>query len=290
MTFLPWPHRPVPSQGPTAPSCPVEATPREGVRSRQSHYPEEIPQMKHRAAIAIIPIILLALRPDNAGTPIYHTSLKFTARAEEPRKVTMVLPGKRPGQSTLVSEGVLFTYANRGAGKVSLAGNFSGWKPVAMERSNHGIWYYFLEAAGRGNEVKYKYLVDGIWIADPLNPDRIDDRMGSYLSLVEPPAKPEGKHVSWRHAGRDGIEFRLYRPGARFVSIVGDFNNWNPEDDLLEKGPDGVWRLRKRLLPGLYRYSFIIDGEWHPDIYNPRSGSGANGMVCSIIEIGRTNR
>ncbi|MBN2078838.1 MAG: glycogen-binding domain-containing protein [Spirochaetes bacterium] len=246
--------------------------------------------MKSRAIIAIIPILFLALHPGTTGEPVYFSSLKFTTRADAPRRVTMVLPGKRQGQSTMVCEGVLLTYGNRTAKNVFVAGNFSGWKPLAMKRSDSGIWYHFLEASGKGSDLAYKYLVDGIWIADPLNPDRIDDRMGSYLSIAEPPLKSEGRHVSWRYAGRDGVEFRLYRPKARFVSIVGDFNNWNPEDDLLEKGPEGIWRLRKQLLPGMYRYSFIIDGEWHPDVYNPRSGSDANGMVCSIIEIRRKTR
>ncbi len=246
--------------------------------------------MKSRAIVAVIPILFLALRPDSAGDTVYYSSLKSSTQADTPRQVTMVLPGNRQGQSTMVSEGVLFTYGNRGAKKVHLAGNFSGWKPLAMKRSDNGIWYYFLEASGKRTDLAYKYLVDGIWIADPLNPDRFDDGMGSYLSAVEAPLKSEGRRVSWRHAGRDGVEFRLYRPEARFVSIVGDFNNWNPEDDLLQKGSDGIWRLRKRLLPGRYRYSFIIDGEWQPDIYNPRSGSDVNGMVCSIIDTRRSTK
>ena len=119
-----------------------------------------------------------------------------------------------------------------------------------MKRSDNGIWYHFLPAASAKRDITYKYLVDGIWTPDPLNADRIDDRMGSYLSVAEPVVKTEGKQVSWRTVGRNAIEFRIYRPEASFISLVGDFNNWNPEDDILAKGQDGIWRLRKKLFPG----------------------------------------
>lgn len=35
--------------------------------------------------------------------------------------------------------------------------------------------------------------------------------------------------------------FALYAPNAFEVSLVGDFNNWNPEKHPLSKQPDGVW-------------------------------------------------
>ncbi|TFH37704.1 MAG: hypothetical protein E4G96_11170 [Chrysiogenales bacterium] len=241
--------------------------------------------MKRKAIIALIPVLFLAFTQEDTGKPLYYNSLKFIKQADGPRSVTMVLSGRRQGQSTMLSRGVLFTYGNRGARNVLISGNFSGWNPIKMQRSDNGIWYYFLEAVEKRIDLTYKYMVDGIWIVDTLNDDRIDDRMGSYLSVIEPPLKTEGKHVTWRYIGKNEVEFRLHRPDASFVSIVGDLNNWSPEDDLLARGPDGTWRLRKRLFPGQYRYTYIIDGEWLPDTYNPHSGSDASGMVCSIIEI-----
>jgi 1,4-alpha-glucan branching enzyme len=242
--------------------------------------------MKFKFLVAVIPCLFLAFNYDNGSLKnVYFSSLKFLKQADGPHIVQMFYSGNRRGQSMLASEGTLFTYKNRGARSVQIGGNFCDWKPAPMERSDSGIWYYFLPAGEKKREVTYKFLVDGIWIMDPLNPDRIDDRMGSYLSVAEPVEKPEGKHVTWRKIGGNTIEFRLYQPAASLVSLVGDFNHWNPEDDLLAKGRDGIWRVRKKLFPGVYRYKFIIDGEWLPDVYNSESASDDTGEVCSIIEI-----
>jgi 1,4-alpha-glucan branching enzyme len=234
----------------------------------------------------LAPLLLLAFNYDNGALDtVYYNNLKILKKADAPQNVRMIHTGSRSGQSTLSSDGVLFTYRNRGARTVSISGSFSGWKTIPMDRSDNGIWYYFLPAGEKSRRVTYKYLVDGIWIMDPLNPDRIDDRMGSYLSVAEPGVRAEGPRVSWRRIDHNMIEFRTYRPGASMVSLVGDFNHWNPEDDLLARGRDGIWRLRKKLFTGVYRYKYIVDGEWVPDIYNQESGSDDNGELCSIIEI-----
>lgn len=222
---------------------------------------------------------------DNSLKTVYYSSLKTLKQADSPQKITLYYSGRRAGQSMLAGDGILFTYKNRGARDVRISGSFCSWKPRRMERSENGVWYYFLSAGENGGNITYKYLVDGVWIMDPQNPERVDDHMGSYLSVAEPSVKPEGRFVSWRRIGDNAVEFRLYNPRAGMVALVGDFNNWNPEDDLLSKGEDGIWRLRKKLFPGAYRYKFIIDGEWQPDLYNSHSGSDDTGETCSIIEI-----
>ncbi len=242
--------------------------------------------MKYKVMAVLASILFLAFNSDEeAGKTIYFNSLKILSRADGPQKVAMIYTGRHSGQSTLDSTGILFSYKNRGAQSVKISGNFSRWKPVQMERSDNGVWYYFLPAREGGREITYKYVVDGILIRDPLNPDRVDDRMGSYLSIAEPAVKSEGKHITWRMLGGNMVEFRLYRPEASFVSLVGDFNHWNPEDDLLARGDNGVWRLKKKLFRGVYRYKFIVDGEWIPDVYNRHSASDDTGEVCSLIEI-----
>jgi 1,4-alpha-glucan branching enzyme len=54
--------------------------------------------------------------------------------------------------------------------------------------------------------------------------------------------------------------FALYAPGKRFVSLIGDFNNWNPQDGAMNCSTDGVWWLSRRLEPGKYAYQYLIDG------------------------------
>ena len=68
---------------------------------------------------------------------------------------------------------------------------------------------------------------------------------------------------------RDGLvpaHFVLHAGDARSVSVVGDFNDWDPEATPLAHAGDGVWTVVVRLRPGPVRYSFLVDGtEWLAD-------------------------
>ena len=215
----------------------------------------------------------------------YYDSLFSLQNAGPPREVEMLRIDRASRNRIYLQKGILFTYKNRDARDSSIAGDFSGWNLTGMERSKNGVWYYFLGEYKNDKTVRYKFIVDGIWMADPANPDRADDGTGSYVSTVLPVQSGEGRYVSFRILKKNYIEFRIYRPKAKFISVIGDFNHWNPENDLLKKGDDGIWRLRKRIPTGMYRYRYIIDGAWQPDIYNPLSGSDDTGEICSILKI-----
>lgn len=52
---------------------------------------------------------------------------------------------------------------------------------------------------------------------------------------------------------------------AETVCLSGDFNDWAPRSQCLEKRGER-WEIRIPLLPGRYRYGFLLDGkEWVPD-------------------------
>eukprot|EP00270_Netrium_digitus_P010440 TRINITY_DN323_c0_g1_i5.p1 TRINITY_DN323_c0_g1~~TRINITY_DN323_c0_g1_i5.p1 ORF type:complete len:870 (+),score=237.80 TRINITY_DN323_c0_g1_i5:78-2612(+) len=42
---------------------------------------------------------------------------------------------------------------------------------------------------------------------------------------------------------KEGITYREWAPGAKFASLIGDFNNWNPNADVMKKNEFGVWEL-----------------------------------------------
>ena len=239
-------------------------------------------------------IVLLSLLQIAAFSSDYRTqgeynyyNLTHLKTSEPPRELEMVKLDNLSTGNSIISRGLLFTYNNRNARSVSIAGNFSQWRPRPMTRNPHGIWYYFLEEYSSGDRIEYKYQVGGIWTPDPVNNWRRDDGIGSYVSLASPAFSREGKNVTYRIIAPGTVQFRIYMPSARMISIVGDFNNWNPENDLLEKGGDGIWRLTKKITPGTYRYKYIVDGTWMPDTYNSSSASDDTGEVCSLISINK---
>ncbi len=83
------------------------------------------------------------------------------------------------------------------------------------------------------------------------------------------------------------ITFILVAPDARSVSLVGDFNGWSLERDLLKKaGNTGQWRITVRLPKGhAYNYNFVLDGiRW---IVDPNAAfkldDGMGGTVSSLV-------
>jgi anti-sigma factor RsiW len=61
------------------------------------------------------------------------------------------------------------------------------------------------------------------------------------------------------------VRLTFYAPQARTVSVAGDFNKWKTDADEM-KGTDGMWNIELKLKPGVYSYSFVVDGKsWVAD-------------------------
>ena len=56
------------------------------------------------------------------------------------------------------------------------------------------------------------------------------------------------------------INFICQAPQAQSVSIVGDFNQWNPAANPMKQMPDKAWLITVELKHGHHRYAFLVDG------------------------------
>jgi hypothetical protein len=84
----------------------------------------------------------------------------------------------------------------------------------------------------------------------------------------------------------DAVVFVTLYPRAQSVQIAGDFNNWQPEQHIMEKvGDSGVWQTQMKLSPGRYRYRLVVDGQWQQDPYNESTEMNPFGGFNSVIEI-----
>ena len=54
--------------------------------------------------------------------------------------------------------------------------------------------------------------------------------------------------------------FTVLQPRAARVSIVGDFNNWDPAANPLQKEVEGIWAGVVMLPSGVYSYAYAVDG------------------------------
>ncbi len=57
------------------------------------------------------------------------------------------------------------------------------------------------------------------------------------------------------------VSFICWAPQASKVTLAGDFNNWDPAADAMNRQPDGAWRLDLPLKHGHHRYWFVVDGQ-----------------------------
>jgi 1,4-alpha-glucan branching enzyme len=81
------------------------------------------------------------------------------------------------------------------------------------------------------------------------------------------------------------IEIAFFAPSASSVAVVGDFNEWDPLADRMERrGDEGVWRVKMKLRPGAYEYGFLIDGrDWKKDPGAEESLADGYGGENSIL-------
>ncbi|MFN0068857.1 MAG: isoamylase early set domain-containing protein [Limisphaerales bacterium] len=62
------------------------------------------------------------------------------------------------------------------------------------------------------------------------------------------------------HEPLRAVNFICRAPEARTVSLVGDFNGWNPAAHPMKQGPDRSWTVQVEIKRGHHRYAFHVDG------------------------------
>ncbi len=76
------------------------------------------------------------------------------------------------------------------------------------------------------------------------------------------------------------VLFKYKDKEADRVSVVGEFNNWDPNRNPMNQKENGVWKLRINLTPGeVYQYAFFVDGEMVPDPNAPKTDDGSYSLV-----------
>ncbi len=92
-------------------------------------------------------------------------------------------------------------------------------------------------------------------------------------------------------AGDDSVErlvarkFTIESLNARQVSLVGDFNQWNPQRHRLHRdGKTATWYITVELPAGLHKYAFIVnDSVWTTDPSALRTVDRDFGVTSSLV-------
>lgn len=82
------------------------------------------------------------------------------------------------------------------------------------------------------------------------------------------------------------VRLVLLQPGARSVSVAGDFNGWNPGQTRLERSEGGMWTATIALKPGRYQYMFVIDGkQWVADPLASEASGDGFGSQNAVLDV-----
>lgn len=57
------------------------------------------------------------------------------------------------------------------------------------------------------------------------------------------------------------VNFVCVAPDAHQVTLMGDFNDWDPAAHPMKRQPDGAWTIQLPLSHGPHHYLFCIDGK-----------------------------
>lgn len=82
------------------------------------------------------------------------------------------------------------------------------------------------------------------------------------------------------------VRLVLLQPGARSVSVAGDFNGWDPARTKLERSDGGMWTATIPLKPGRYQYMFVIDGkQWIADPLATEEAADGFGAQNAVLDV-----
>jgi hypothetical protein len=149
------------------------------------------------------------------------------------------------------------------AKKVYLAGSFNDWREKELLMTKIATGWELPVLLTEGTHT-YKFIVDGNWIADAKNPERLPDGNGDYNSVL-------------RLGNTHTFKLNGYTSADKII-LSGSFNGWK-EDELFMKKTATGWELPYTIGPGNYEYKFIVDGEWIADPGNQYKGNDGNSYL-----------
>ena len=108
------------------------------------------------------------------------------------------------------------------------------------------------------------FLLGGAGVAvgeeEALIYDRFHAELGVFVRLESSPSWVEARPAYDADRPPRTRHFRFELPEARTVSVIGTFNDWDPERGGLEPAADGWFEGRFEISAGVHRYQLLIDG------------------------------
>ena len=99
------------------------------------------------------------------------------------------------------------------------------------------------------------------------------------------PSKPSETAVPPTTCKTVKVTFVLHDPGAKQVSLCGEFNGWACDATPMTRQGDGPWETTIALAPGRHEYKFLVDGDWKHDPLARVNVWNQNGTLNSVAQV-----
>jgi hypothetical protein len=140
---------------------------------------------------------------------------------------------------------------------------------VAFEHENYQVLHSFLRNEANVfvyyanlpevSELRYRLIVDGVWMEDPTNDNQWTDNQGVTLSILPIPTRPiTASGPIYR--GDGFVDFYLSATPSAQVFLNGNFSRWEPFLYPMNEISPGMYHLRLQIGTGRFYYYFRVNG------------------------------
>jgi hypothetical protein len=239
--------------------------------------PPRAPRRKRMTLVRILMLVCLAVP---AGTAFAANALMLDIAVQS-------ISTSQPPR--MVEDELLLSYKPDGhAGFVGVRFAHESWQVLhSFARNEKGVFVLDYPVPEGVREIRYRMVVDGLWMTDPSNP-RIDtDGLGNELSVFVLEKEPARTLINPKRERDGSLTFTFTGAPGRRVFIAGDFNNWDPFIDPLEETAPGTYSITLRIPSGGHWYYFFSNGSRILDRYNPVTGEDPDGKTVSYFSAAR---
>ena len=153
-------------------------------------------------------------------------------------------------------------------------------KPKNIDpNKDSGIMFHVESIPAGVKNMDYRLIVDGLWMADPLNPLTVAGPSGVVESRLPLPANSRLEAAAGMQGGTYRFSYRTV-PGET-ITVAGTFNNWDPFMYEMREVSPGYYTLTLVLAPGKFQYLFFHRGEGVPDPANLNRFYTRDGRIIS---------
>lgn len=221
-----------------------------------------------------------------AGLMLIIGSIPLSAASFDTELHHQILNTKESAKPLVSNNVIMMSYsAPAGTQVVSLALEHENYRVFhTFEKNRHGVFVLTMPVPDGITEIRYRIVVDGLWTIDP-NTEIDRDSRGVLVSLLSIPIDSSTPEPGIKQMSDGSTRFVYVGEAGSSVSLVGDFNRWDPYLTPMEESPvhPGVYSITMNIPSDFRFYRYVVDGNEIPDPENFKSSRNGWGEVASVI-------